>query len=532
METQQRHSLQRDHSASCLQRLRPAPVPTCRLRFSGYSRQGNKAPDDACDDDIRHLLSISTLFTNHILQTHGADIVNTSALLLWHLGVFHWDECRTTVLRNTPLDNKPHRLGEIAEWHQKRKRKAQRALESQQEENDSEMGKKRNRRKKKQAVRANETAFTTANHDGNGGGSNALDCNYPGGRSGIKPETTDGQTTHETNDGRDTLGHNPQLRGGAQQLPFNPSTLNNRHVDVDDPDTTLLDVSPLKVTQAYHDEAAEDSHPAGDDVPSKLYNINMFLASHKREIKVPHLKAKQLAALEPPLSERSLQDVYTDNPALKLAGLDADGTLQLAGHTAKHIALEATFAFLQACIPPADRDIFWAQMITATASKEGDAAPTATVAIPLGILDHPHHKSAARAPMHQLLANCIATLQSPFGTRDASSLAGVFGRCIALCDALADTKRAEGLHATLKALQWLVVGLAAKETQLYRQMNAVLMGDLDVRYPPGKGVSADRQKDERALLAAHRDEFEGLKAPFRAEFLMRLKALMSVKGVH
>lgn len=499
---------------------------------------------------------METPFTDPIVQTHCTTILNTSVLLLWRLGVFHWDECRRSVLRHLPADRELRRLEKIAEGL---KRAQEYLLKMQGEEQNAEMTRRREtvkqmargyerkgdqmtqKKLREKAACADEAAFAAAGRGSNVYG-NRVGSNEGGGR--LQHQTIPTRAEHEMSDGEVTEDNTPRIRGGYQQpMPtFNPSTMNNR--DVGDQDTTLLDVSPVKETPTFKEEGIEDCKPLEDDTANTCYGINMFLASDKRENKPRQLRAKDLAFVEPSPPERSLQDVYADNPSLKLAGLDADSTLHLAGHTAKHVALEATFAFLQKCIAPADRDTVWAQMITAATTKTTTTAgatppPTSLVAVPAGLLDHPGSQkdaAAARAPTHQLLGNCIATLQAPFATPNATSLTAVFNRCIALCDALGDTKRTKALDATLKALQWLVLGLAAKETQRYRATNAVLVSDFDVRYPldddevQGVVVSAERRGEERALLAAHRETFEGLKVPFRAKFVACLQALMAVEG--
>lgn len=79
-----------------------------------------------------------------------------------------------------------------------------------------------------------------------------------------------------------------------------------------------------------------------------------------------------------------------------------------------------------------------------------------------------------KRPIDLLLSNYILSLNSSSETFDRTTLGAVFSRAIILCDALNDIRHRHALFRTLDALDWLLVGLAVQETQLYRAMDLVL----------------------------------------------------------
>lgn len=517
--------------------------------------------------DVRRLLSADLCFKDPTILEHCEEILDSSVLLLWRFGVFHSDDCRRTLLRNLPSDRKLTKKEKKEKYKQDfletveveqevllaRIMKEQRVALAAEGRQSVEQRKEAKRLKKKAKNLRSRLQRARKYHDV--GQEIKRESTENRGKIArlvhVEEASLDGtgsgrhsKASHHADSDEDL----PNIRGGRQHTAptFNPSTLNDHAAG--DQDTTLLDVSPLK--QSPHVDKQNFKHvavPVEDDAP-KCYGLDMFRASNKRENTNMQPRSQKhngpnvpaaAAANQTPQLERSLQDVYTDHRDLKLTSLEADGTLQLAGQIAKTIVRETTLAFLQKCIPAAERNDVWKQVIMMTGA---DLSPTdvkikPVITIPSDILNR---QNGVRAAPQELLGTCISAMQASFDTHDTSTLAAVFNRCISLCDALDDTKRAAALDATLKALQWLIVGLSVKETQLYRAMNAVLVAEYDRRYPLAwsKGnrggkqvvvVSPERWHKERALLARHRKTFEEFKTPFRRGFVECLQTLMDVK---
>lgn len=387
---------------------------------------------------------------------------------LWCLGVFHWSECREIVLGSPLLS--PPTMGKSKEA-KKRARKARQA--------------------RKQASKLPEK------------NPNAMS---------VQPR--------RRHDGQARAAEYKVYGGGAQRSQIsNPSTTSDHAAR--DEDCTLMDVSPPQ------DDRSNDSTIVMDDTP-ECYGVDIFLAASKRDHR-DHLRLSQkVSVMSGP--GRSLLEVYEDHPDMRLCNMDMQ-VLELAGSSVKQVTLEATHEFLKKCIPDADRESVWAQVLgQSRPSPDSNSSEIASIFIPDGTLD----LKSGRRPLDLLMDTCIHALSSSYSISDAKTLKLVFNRAIALCDALRDTKRRDALARALHALDWLVLGLEVKTTAIYRSINQEL-DKIEMRYPSRRDkedwveVSKKRQQAERGTLESHKLTYEGFKEPFRMGFVQTLQSLVSLK---
>ncbi|KAF3767457.1 hypothetical protein M406DRAFT_69601 [Cryphonectria parasitica EP155] len=291
------------------------------------------------------------------------------------------------------------------------------------------------------------------------------------------------------------------------ELVFNPSTVNNR--ELGDEDLTLID-PPSVNGNDENDTLVEDEVSA--------YGVDIFLKASKRVRRGRPSPAIMCSPVQP---RKGLWDLYTEYPDEKLSGIEAE-VLELAGQAAKQVVLEATYHFLQKCIPTAEREKIWGQVMKKTSNGASDDAVT-SIPVPHGVLDS---KNGTRQ-LHQLMANCITTLSSSFTTADATSLRLVFNRCITLCNALDDLNRQAALEKALHALDWLILGLDVKTTHAFRNLNEVLDTiDWGFLKKPGTDARLKRSRFERRILRNHKKLWENTKAPLRMKFLEALQELV------
>lgn len=216
-------------------------------------------------------------------------------------------------------------------------------------------------------------------------------------------------------------------------------------------------------------------------------------------------------------------ELYEQHPDMKLSNI-AEKTLALAGQFVKTIVLRATFEFLQKCIPEADREEVWGMILRSVEERDHTILEAISIVVPDGILDLKGNKRS----LELLMSSSISTLSSNFSTTDAKALQTVFGRAITLCDALSDMKRKHALARALHSLNWLVLGLEVKTTQVYRSINQ----DLDQMAPlclNEEGVvlmSPQRWAMERKSLESHKMMYDEFKEPFEAGFMETLQDLM------
>lgn len=258
------------------------------------------------------------------------------------------------------------------------------------------------------------------------------------GEESLAPSTTDAQ------------GLQTNFSGGRLKPPihhdehvFNPSVVNAHNEG--NWDVTMVDVSPAR--------AANDGHNPLLDVDvttTECTGIEMFKAAASRDVRDGLSVPSSLGADANGPYRRSLEDAYVDHPDMRLTHLD-EQTLRLAGKAVKQVVLEATYEFLQKCIPASDQQQLWDQILSREAGKEPEATP---IAVPEGILDL---KNGTR-PVYHLIGNCIGVLSQDFSSADQKGVRLVFNQGITLCDALNDARRKMALECALHSLDWLMLG--------------------------------------------------------------------------
>lgn len=264
----------------------------------------------------------------------------------------------------------------------------------------------------------------------------------------------------------------------------------------------------------------------GNETINECTGIDIF--------KVASLRDARDGFLEPSSSgddggRRSLEVAYVSNPDLKLSNID-EKTLGFAGEAVKQVVLEATYGFLQKCIPVSDRQRVWNQILGR--ANLGEWPDVTCITVPEGILDL---KKGLR-PLSHLIGNCIKVLSQNFSVHDQKSLKLIFSRGVALCDALNDGKRKRALEVALHSLTWLMLGLDSKSMEVYRHANQEL-DRINAKYSDlaGKGaisieeVSNARDLEEHDLLESMKSTFEKSKEPFRVNFVESLQRLLATE---
>lgn len=428
-------------------------------------------------DDIFNLRNVVLRgigrFDRRVAQ-HCREVTET-VKKLWSLGVFHWDDCRQIVLGSAIAAPTPR-----------------------------DMGRKRKRgNKEKQGAHGSKRARKARPRKGYRGLGGDRQVTQAGNES--KTDTRDCQTS---------LGG---VRAGLQtqhdRYPFNPSTVNAH--DEGDPDLTMVDSSPAT-------GATGGLHPLldGDDVITTC--IDIFEAATSRDAR-DGLCAPPTPGSDATSPCRSLEDAYADYPEAKLSNLD-EQTLGFAGKAVKQVVFEATYDFLQKCIPASDRQKVWDVVLGYGAGEQ--SAEFSSISVPHGILDL---KDGTR-PLSHLMGNCIYHLSQDYTVADQKGLRLAVDRGIALCDALNDEGRKKALEYAAHSLSWLVLGLDCKTMELYRSANQDL-DRINAKYIDTVAQIGDaRDMEERELLSSIKASYEKSKEPFRVDFVKTLRRLLAAEA--
>lgn len=277
---------------------------------------------------------------------------------------------------------------------------------------------------------------------------------------------------------------------------------------------TLLDLSPAKT--------GKERNPLFDKVsPVDKRGIDIFKVAPAPY----HLKIEEVTT--DAKGQRSLEDVIADNPDTRLSNLDRQ-TLAFAGQAVRQVVLEATYGFLQVCIPEAEQQRVWDQI----SGQDEVGSPTKySITVPDGTMDL---KNGVRSTSG-LIGNCISVLKQNTPVIDQKTLKLSLSRAVTLCDAVGDEKRKQALEKAAYELNWLMVGLDCKTMELYRGANRQLdriNSDYPVVTEPGgvsgAGVCDERKAEERNILQSMKWAHEGFKEPFRVRFIETLQSLLAL----
>ncbi|KAG6366281.1 hypothetical protein INS49_000457 [Diaporthe citri] len=362
-------------------------------------------------------------------------------------------------------------------------------------------GKRKAKSKKKAAKKAKSNNMRQSSHPVAGSQRIARD----------EQQTLHSAMAPDEKPGASPRGGDASLTVDRRKLTFNPSVINAH--DEGDPDVTLLDVSPAK--------PGEERNPLFDEVsPVESRGIDIFKSAPARG----HLIIEEKESVAN--SQRSLEDVIADNPDARLSNLDGQ-TLAFAGHAVRQVVVEATYGFLQSCIPESEQQRVWDQM-----SGQGKAgSPTkSSITIPDGIMDL---KNGVRSTS-DLIGNCIGVLSKNFQVTDQKTLKLSLSQAVTLCDAVGDEKRRQALEKAGYELNWLMLGLDCKTMELYRGANRQLDRinlDHPVDTKPGgvssAGVYDERKVEERNVLQSIKLAHDGFKESFRVRFIETLQSLLA-----
>ncbi|KAK7748877.1 hypothetical protein SLS53_000901 [Cytospora paraplurivora] len=399
---------------------------------------------------------------------------------LWSLGVFHWDDCRQIVLG-----------GAIAVPTLR------------------DMGRKRKRGKEKQGAHGSKRARKARQLKGN---------RVFGGDRQINQAANESKT--DTRDFQTSLGGvRAELQTQPDRYRFNPSTVNAH--DEGDADLTMVDSSSVTGTTG-------GLHPLLDGDGMTTTCIDIFEAATSRDAR-DGLYTPPTPGADATSPCRSLQDAYVDNPEAKLSNLD-EQTLGFAGKAVKQVVFEATYDFLQKCIPASDQQKVWKSVLGYGVGKE--PANFSSIVVPHGILDLKNGKR----PLSHLIGNCIYILSQDYTVTDHKGLRLAFNQGIVLCDALNDGGRKKALEYAAHSLSWLMLGLDCKTMELYRSANQEL-GKINAKYidivaqEPNsfEGVCDARGLEECEMMSSIKASYEKFKEPFRVNFVETLKRLLAAE---
>lgn len=277
---------------------------------------------------------------------------------------------------------------------------------------------------------------------------------------------------------------------------------------------TLVDLSPAT------DEG--ERSPLFDDVPTvESRGMDIFKVTPARE----HLTV--VGTQSEAKDQRSLEHIIIDNPDTRLANLD-EQTLAFAGHAVRQVVLEATYDFVQRCIPEADRQGLWNQIC---GRREERSTTSYSLSLRDGILDL---KNGVRSAS-DLIGNCIDVLSQNAAVVDQKTLRLSLSRAVTLCDAVGDEKRKKALEKAADKLEWLMLGLDCKTMGSYRMANQQL-DSINLEYSAGTeaggasaaGVCDERRLEERNVLQSMKRAHEGFKEPYRIRFIEALQSLLAL----
>ncbi|ROW09517.1 hypothetical protein VMCG_02289 [Cytospora schulzeri] len=436
-----------------------------------------------CDpDDILNLravvLKVVLKFAHCV--AHDCFEVTDTVKELWSLGVFHWKDCYAIVLGSAIAAPAPF-----------------------------DMGRKRGRSKKK---KKGAQGGTKQRKHRPFKGRQGLDDDRKVARADV-PSPTDSQVCE------------PSLRGDRAELQihhdvdfFDPSAINVHDEGI--PDLAMMDLSPDAAVN-------DDTKPLfNKETITECTGIDIFKAACSRDARDGLPAPLSSGSPDATCPYRSLEDAYVHNPNAKLSNLDGQ-TLGLAGEAVKQVVLQATYGFLQECIPVSEQQKVWDHILGRGGSSESEVG---SIAVPDGILDL---KNGTR-PMPHLIGNCIKILSQDFSVVDQKSLKLAFNRGIALCDALNDDKRKMALECAVHSLNWLMLGLDCKTMEVYRhanqeldRINANYRGIASEGTISVEGICHARSLEERNLLWSMKTSFEKYKEPFRVNFIESLQRLVA-----
>lgn len=228
-------------------------------------------------------------------------------------------------------------------------------------------------------------------------------------------------------------------------------------------------------------------------------------------------------------STRSLVELYEERADLRLSNIE-ENTLDLAGQAVKQVVFEATHEFVMRCIPLADQERVWAQVLANACTTDDEHQRGHFACTPESLVD----LRDGRRSFDLLIKNCIHTLSCTFSTSNPRALRSVFNRAIVLCDALDDLYRRDALIHALNTLEWLILGLEIKTIDVYKSINQEL-DSIRARWQSSPHIvdrldaAQERQRSELDILKCHKLTYDKSKTPFRAGFLRTLQNLIMVK---
>lgn len=276
---------------------------------------------------------------------------------------------------------------------------------------------------------------------------------------------------------------------------------------------TLLDVSPAKTEETHNPSFGEVS-----TIESRGVNIFKFQTAPGR---LSIEETETIANVQ-----RSLEDVFADNPNTRLSNLDSE-TLAFAGRAVRQVVLEAAYSFCQKCIPKGEQQTLWDQVC-----GRGKVETTTTLTIPIS--DRTMDLKNGVRSASDLIGNCIGILSQDAPVTDQKTLRLSLGRALTLCDAVGDGERKQALEKAAYELNWLMLGLDCKTMELYRVANRQI-DKVNMSYPvtaeesaaSGVAVRVERRVEERNILQSMQRAHEGFKEPFRVRFIETLQSLLA-----
>lgn len=306
---------------------------------------------------------------------------------------------------------------------------------------------------------------------------------------------------------------------GHGTVPLNPPFPNDRDIG----HASLAQVKP-----SPYDCLDDTFFSNADTIPETCFGVDMFLFPLKRAE-----RDRGPSRIPACLPERSLADLYADNPDLRLENIGNDA-MQLVGITVKQIVLEATHEFLQNSIPEKERQNVWSQIFSGNRIANSEAEDGQTI-IPI-IISPKKLRIHKSRPLSHLIDNCVSILTGDFSTSDSKALRVAFDRGIALCDALQDERRRKALGKAAGALSWLALGLDCKKMIVYQHLNKELdriNHCLSMKWLSHAGtermeISKERRGAERAILESSKRLYDTMKEPFGEKLVQVLQQLMAL----
>ncbi|KAJ3568255.1 hypothetical protein NPX13_g6484 [Xylaria arbuscula] len=258
-----------------------------------------------------------------------------------------------------------------------------------------------------------------------------------------------------------------------------------------------------------------EKHPSSFGMPSPPRNI----------FNKPLWVKTDVETVEITPTQRSLEDLYSENPDLKLEASVDSRTMHLAAEIIRQLVNEAVCRWLNNWCPHMDlAEVSEAIRVTA----QGSGPSCKKYNVPLGAID----SSLVTTSIAEMYQQCQISIPTDADDIRFPHLFELIDQSVVFLRAIKDTRGVTKLQKTKSTIQWFPIGLDAKKLFVLKNANTEL-DKLNRKYSSGVGesdISVQRQIDELSILDGARVEFSAYCQSFEMEMLNELCGLLAWQG--